>query len=793
MTIVRVTSGGIPVTESATGYPYYEADNGFGIPVTFGSTGIPLGRAGTSTPPATLSARFVGYRGQVPNLSLLATTSANNKRTYRIRERIQVDCDELQIGFGGYYINGAEVDYTSPQTIEAAVEIGGTTVAWTFSAASTGTIPGPSSLYLSDKLMASQFGLTKFAENTPLWIRFNIEVTATTSIMQGTTGGASIIDNSGLGESGVSMASGVASQVTGNGPLTTGGSYATITTIRYPLCLIGKPLVDKASMLGVGDSIMRGVGDNGGDGYVNGGGYPLRAIAKAKKLRGYAHVPSTGSAIDQWGTTKAAIAASRRAALFPYAQWLLCQYGHNGLGNLGGSAALGLTYARNVWQAFKDAQPTGKVFQTTITVDSAPVPVLSLTSVSTTATVQIADTSLMTTGDSVVIAGATPAAYNGTYAITVVDATHVSYTFAGGTSPATGAVITMGDNWKTANYQVPSPNFELGGLRDQLNALYVAEGTSNGLTACFDVAPTSADGSHANLWWSNGVANAVVFDGTHPAPLGTQVIAWQAASQSLVSYLDAQDTTPSRPTPSFGSTALIAWQDISTVGYQTKDLTGTASFYELKDMSGARFDFQQPTKSRQPTVGTFGGAFFPAAAGACMDSVQLNMLNGLQKLTVGISFALSSTYTGTALRTLLDISNAANNQDRFRINVTGSTGRLLQVVTRQQDVGNRSSSGGTALTQDVKHYAVVVLDMSGASATLNVYIDGTLAYSDTWTPTDASPWAFINAPGAVIRLGNNKDTVTDVPLVGEVRGLVVIGDAVDATRRGLIETYLNAI
>jgi hypothetical protein len=45
MTIVRVTSGGIPVTESATGYPYYEADNGFGIPVTFGSTGIPLGGA----------------------------------------------------------------------------------------------------------------------------------------------------------------------------------------------------------------------------------------------------------------------------------------------------------------------------------------------------------------------------------------------------------------------------------------------------------------------------------------------------------------------------------------------------------------------------------------------------------------------------------------------------------------------------------------------------------------------------------------------------------------------------
>lgn len=51
-TIVRVASGGLPVVESATGLPYYEADNGFGIPVTFGSTGTPLGRVGGSGPPS---------------------------------------------------------------------------------------------------------------------------------------------------------------------------------------------------------------------------------------------------------------------------------------------------------------------------------------------------------------------------------------------------------------------------------------------------------------------------------------------------------------------------------------------------------------------------------------------------------------------------------------------------------------------------------------------------------------------------------------------------------------------
>lgn len=60
-TIVRVTSGGIPVTESATGFPYYEADNGFGIPVTFGSTGIPLGGAGVASPPSGFNWPFATY------------------------------------------------------------------------------------------------------------------------------------------------------------------------------------------------------------------------------------------------------------------------------------------------------------------------------------------------------------------------------------------------------------------------------------------------------------------------------------------------------------------------------------------------------------------------------------------------------------------------------------------------------------------------------------------------------------------------------------------------------------
>lgn len=47
--------------------------------------------------------------------------------------------------------------------------------------------------------------------------------------------------------------------------------------------------------------------------------------------------------------------------------------------------------------------------------------------------------------DSFAIAGATPSAYNGTYTVkTVADSTHFTYTFAGGTSPATGTITAVG-------------------------------------------------------------------------------------------------------------------------------------------------------------------------------------------------------------------------------------------------------------------------------------------------------------------------------------------------------------
>ncbi|WP_259668745.1 hypothetical protein [Rhizobium lentis] len=105
---------------------------------------------------------------------------------------------------------------------------------------------------------------------------------------------------------------------------------------------------------------------------------------------------------------------------------------------------------------------------------------ITLTSVGTVATATIASgLNGLATGQTVSISGATPTAYNGSYVISVVDANTFTYSFAGGTSPATGT-ITCNDLGLRAEYQVygtnnswPSDGMDASGkwrLRDDILA-----------------------------------------------------------------------------------------------------------------------------------------------------------------------------------------------------------------------------------------------------------------------------------------------------------------------------------
>ena len=119
-------------------------------------------------------------------------------------------------------------------------------------------------------------------------------------------------------------------------------------------------------------------------------------------------------------------------------------------------ASVVFAYLANVNAQIKAALPAAPLIQVTCIPNvSDSNSVSSLTSSGTTATAAVASTAALSNGESVIISGASPSAYNGMYAITVVDGTHFSYTFAGGTSPATGT-ITFSDSYASTALQTPN-------------------------------------------------------------------------------------------------------------------------------------------------------------------------------------------------------------------------------------------------------------------------------------------------------------------------------------------------
>lgn len=103
------------------------------------------------------------------------------------------------------------------------------------------------------------------------------------------------------------------------------------------------------------------------------------------------------------------------------------------------------------------------VYGTLLPRSSVARSVSSLTSVGTTATGALASTTGLTSGYPYLMAGASPSAYNGRYAMTVTGPTGFSYLFAGGTSPATGS-ITFSTEWYDLSSQIQTIANFTGGV-----------------------------------------------------------------------------------------------------------------------------------------------------------------------------------------------------------------------------------------------------------------------------------------------------------------------------------------
>lgn len=151
------------------------------------------------------------------------------------------------------------------------------------------------------------------------------------------------------------------------------------------------------------------------------------------------------------------------------------------------------------------------------------------------------------------------------------------------------------------------------------------------------------------------------------------------------------------PTPSFGTTNLVAWWDATKTYTDSSgvaqpsinyDNIGHASVSSWYDISGNGYDWMQNDKSLQPTKGTNGGVYIDQAA-YYMDCLRKSMLNGLTQVSI---YALVVPQAGTGARALLYASEGNTSAPVLSVTIAGGGtgyGTGDQIIT----------TGGTASAQ----------------------------------------------------------------------------------------------
>lgn len=127
-------------------------------------------------------------------------------------------------------------------------------------------------------------------------------------------------------------------------------------------------------------------------------------------------------------------------------------------------------------------------------------------------------------------------------------------------------------------------------------------------------------------------------------------------------------STPSvvLPSPSFGSSNLVAWHDVTKTWTDALGSTQPAVFYDtvgyntvsaLIDLSGNGNGWIQPDKSLQPNKGTSGPLFDSGTVQSFMNCQNASMLAGLSQFSV---YIYARPIAGTSKRTALYIAEATS-------------------------------------------------------------------------------------------------------------------------------------
>lgn len=376
----------------------------------------------------------------------------------------------------------------------------------TFSGGRTKTINAGDSDVHTDDLLPSAFGLASFAVGETYFMRVQLSVAAAGAIMPNCPIGSGVTgqwlmwydpatftiqdtDHTGL-------------------PTFSGSGFAFNNSGAYLPIVLGRPTNAAAKVwAGVGDSIMQNTGDTVLASGV--GGWFQRALFDADFVsnpHAGCNFGIFGANSDQWN------GATQARGLLEYANRMVEEYGTN-LSTVTEQAS-----SASIWAAAKALGM--KIIRTKlIAVTTSTQSTTALTSVGTTATLAIATGSLPAAGSSVLISGATPAAYNGTFTVVTSGAGVFTYTM--GSSPGVSATGTIlwSDLWESLANQTKAAAWLPGGDRVNFNAFLDAQFALNSFDTLLDWVSITSDPSDRYYWLTDGVtAKLTTGDGTHPSP-----------------------------------------------------------------------------------------------------------------------------------------------------------------------------------------------------------------------------------------------------------------------------------
>ncbi len=259
------------------------------------------------------------------------------------------------------------------------------------------------------------------------------------------------------------------------------------------------------------------------------------------------------------------------------------------------------------------------------------------------------------------------------------------------------------------------------------------------------------------------------------------------------------------PAPPFDATGVAAWWDVTQPGFTLVDTLASPTVSYIADLMNNGFDWFQPIKTLQPSLGINGGPFFNGTG--VMGMTNAAMFNGLNVFSFYALLRPDLNPSGSARTLLLCAQSStsgsfpAGSGGASRVTLAlsnGSTGRRPNLAlsitdktinttstTVNQSVG--LANGGALADTVTKVRQGWEVDMRQSPVAYASYHNGVLDTTQTFVPVEPFPWALNNnMPGGNgILLGANSATVPAGFLFMEfVAGIFRVGVPTAAQRAG---------